>query len=73
MAQSLHIREQAGRCRRLARDFTGMNLRDRLLSSPMNTPGLRDGRLGNRDPKRRFGRPGRHLTGLSALALGFSN
>jgi hypothetical protein len=31
MAQSLHLREQAGRCRRLARDSTDPVLRDRLL------------------------------------------
>ncbi len=31
MAQSLHLREQAERCRRLARGSTDTNLRDRLL------------------------------------------
>ena len=31
MAQSLQLREQAERCRRLARDSTDLNLRDRLL------------------------------------------
>jgi hypothetical protein len=31
MAQSFHLREQAERCRRLARDSTDANLRDRLL------------------------------------------
>ncbi len=31
MAQTLHHREQAERCRRLARDTTDTNLRDRLL------------------------------------------
>ncbi len=31
MAQSLHLHEQAERCRRLARDSTDMNLRDRPL------------------------------------------
>ncbi len=31
MAQSLHLHEQAGRCRRLARDSTDPNLRDCLL------------------------------------------
>ena len=31
MAQSLHLREQAERCRRLARDSTDTNLRERLL------------------------------------------
>lgn len=31
MAQSLHLREQAERCRRLARDSTDTNVRDRLL------------------------------------------
>jgi len=31
MAQSLHLHEQAERCRRLARDSTGTDLRDRLL------------------------------------------
>lgn len=31
MAQSLHLREQAERCRRLARGSTDVSLRDRLL------------------------------------------
>ena len=31
MAQSFHLREQAERCRRLARDSTDANLHDRLL------------------------------------------
>ncbi len=31
MAQSLHLREQAERCRRLARDCADLNLRDGLL------------------------------------------
>ena len=31
MAQSLHLREQAERCRRLARGSIDTNLRDRLL------------------------------------------
>jgi hypothetical protein len=31
MAQSLQLREQAARCRRLARDSTDTNLRDSLL------------------------------------------
>jgi hypothetical protein len=31
MAESFHLREQAGRCRRLARDSTDPNLRDSLL------------------------------------------
>jgi hypothetical protein len=31
MAQFFHPREQAERCRRLARDSTDVNLRDRLL------------------------------------------
>jgi hypothetical protein len=31
MAESFHLREQAGRCRRLARDSTDLNLRDSLL------------------------------------------
>ena len=31
MAQSLPLRKQAERCRRLARDTTDTNLRDRLL------------------------------------------
>jgi hypothetical protein len=31
MAQSFHLREQAERCRRLARDCTDLTLRDSLL------------------------------------------
>jgi hypothetical protein len=31
MAESFHLREQAERCRRLARDSTDLNLRDSLL------------------------------------------
>jgi hypothetical protein len=31
MAESFHLREQAARCRRLARDSTDPNLRDSLL------------------------------------------
>jgi len=31
MAQSLHLREQAGRCRRLARDCTDQDARDGLF------------------------------------------
>ena len=31
MAQSFHLREQAERCRRLARDSTDPNLRDSLM------------------------------------------
>jgi hypothetical protein len=31
MAESFHLREQAERCRRLARDSTDPNLRDSLL------------------------------------------
>jgi hypothetical protein len=31
MAESFHLREQAERCRRLARDSTDLNLRDNLL------------------------------------------
>jgi hypothetical protein len=31
MAQSFHLREQAERCRRLARDCTDPNLRDSLM------------------------------------------
>jgi hypothetical protein len=31
MAQSFHLREQAERCRRLARDSTDPNLRDSVL------------------------------------------
>jgi hypothetical protein len=31
MAQSFHLREQAERCRRLARDSTDPNLRDNLM------------------------------------------
>jgi hypothetical protein len=32
MAQSFDLREQAERCRRLARDCTDLNLRDSLLT-----------------------------------------
>jgi hypothetical protein len=31
MAKSFHLRDQAERCRRLARDSTDLNLRDSLL------------------------------------------
>jgi hypothetical protein len=38
MPQSSYLREQAERCRRLARDCTDPHLRDNLLQRPKNTP-----------------------------------